>query len=400
MIGQNLARPGTIAVPEPRSAEHANEQFGQLTLGVEEEFLLVDAETGALSPAAIEVIDTVSEGHSVGRTGVLPGQLTVQSEVTRFQIETASPVCRSLSELHEHLQRMRRTVDTAAGKHGLRLIATGASPHPLPADLPWTDTPRFRRVARHFGALSESLTTCGCHVHIGIPDTQYAVGVINYLRRWLPLLLAISGNSPLWQGKDTRYSSWRYLMWDRLPTSGPPPWSASAADYESALQGMLTSGAALDRGTVYWDIRLSSHAPTIEVRIADVAPTARDAVLLAALIRAMAATALSELRTGHQAIKVGRSTLRSHLWHAARHGLVGLMTDPSGGGRLPGEVLADRLVERVRPALEDAGDMDVVVELLSELRRRGTGADRQRKAFRRHESVADVIELLLAQTTS
>jgi carboxylate-amine ligase len=367
-------------VPAPRPAA----KRAPLTVGVEEEFLLVDYRTRRVSPRAPQVLAAAS--------GRLPG---LQPEITQFQLETATPVCHTMAEVRENIVASRENLATTARRHGLRLAATGTPVLGRAAPPPLTDNVRYQQMATEFGAVTDGLSICGCHVHVGISGPEEGIRASNYLRPWLPVLLALSANSPFWEGRDTGYASWRYLVWARWPTSGPPPVFESPEQYEHALRSLLQAGAAMDRHMAYWDIRLSQRHPTIEVRVCDVAATADEVVLIAALTRAMVAMALEDTRPP---LAMPHHLLRAAGWRAARDGLDGSCVNPVTGHTLPTPVLARQLIGRVRPALEDAGDLDLVLDLLESLVAKGCGATRQRRAFGRNGKLTDVVDLLTAQT--
>ena len=221
-----------------------------LTVGVEEEFLLVD-ETGQLSRLGPHVVDVADEEE---------GEL--QQELNRCQVESATGICRTPEEILGQLRDLRDELATVAAGRKLRLLASGS---PLfaeenPPEL--TPNPRYHRMAEHFGTTATSVTTCGCHVHVAMEDREKGVQVINHLRPWLPLLLALTANSPFDRGADSGYCSWRHRLWTRWPSAGPPPALASLDQYESVVDGMLRSGAIMDRGMVYW----TSGSPTTSPR--------------------------------------------------------------------------------------------------------------------------------------
>ncbi|RSM80744.1 YbdK family carboxylate-amine ligase [Kibdelosporangium aridum] len=361
-------------------------EVDQLTVGVEEEFLLVDEESGRLADRAPDILSDVRrDGHDL------------QAEITLSQVESASGVCLTMPELRAQLSGARRVLAEEAERHGSRLIATGTpvlgrgSPNAL------TPLPRYHRMTREFRALIGDLPVCGCHVHVGLPDDEARVLVCNHIRYWLPTLLAISANSPYCNDSDTGYASWRYLMWSRWPSAGAPPWFETASDYYAAREQVIASGAAIDLGMLYWDVRLSAHQPTVEVRVCDVAPTVDDAVLMAALVRGIAATALA---SGTRAPAVPQHLLRPALWRAARDGLEGQGVDLVTGELAPAADLAGALVRWIRPALEVSGDYELVDESLARLVLDGCGAARQRSAFGRTGSLGGVVHFLAEQTRS
>ncbi len=358
---------------------------GVLTLGVEEEFLLVDqhGRFGAVGPEVSEALD--------------PPAGEVEHELRRCQIESATNVCDTVDDVVGGLRELRNRLAAEAGEHGLRLLPSATAL--LTDDLPPRFTPdaRFERMGREFGALARASLTCACHVHVAIPDRAGGLAVSNHVRPWLPVLLALMANSPFHGDADTQYASWRYEMWTRWPSAGPPPHFHSADDYESRVDGLMRAGAILDRGMIYWDIRLSEQQPTVEVRIADVAGTPEEAALLAVLIRALAGQALDG--TGAAAgVDLSQEVLRARLWQAARDGLSGQCVDPRTGQPAPTWHLVEALVQDVRPWLRSTGDEAYVMEALATLRATGGGADRQRAVFARRRRLTDVIDSLVWPT--
>ncbi|KAA2261689.1 YbdK family carboxylate-amine ligase [Solihabitans fulvus] len=371
----NVGRP----LPQPRPSSD-----DQLSIGVEEEFLLVDPDTRNITPVAPSVLAAAGERI-----------FGLQPEITTFQVETATPVCRTMSELREHLVLSRRTLAGVAGEQGARLVASGTPVLGRVRPAPLTPNPRYERMAEVYGTLAGGMIICGCHVHIGVPDDDTGVRISNHLRAWLPTLLAISVNSPFWGEHDTGYASWRYLVWARWPSAGPPPWFDSAEDYHAALGSLLDSGAAMDRGMLYWDVRLSANHPTVELRVCDVAGTVDEAVLIAALGRAIAGMALFGTEA---AAAPPPHVLRAALWRSAKDGLEGAGVDPRTGKLVPAAALVKHLMTWARPALEASGDFELVSSSVDRMLMDGSAAQRQRNAFRTRGRLSDVVDLLTAQT--
>ncbi|MBV6757945.1 carboxylate-amine ligase [Rhodococcus opacus] len=339
------------------------------TVGVEEEFVLIDPDTGAPFLGNTRVVEA---GRQLG--------IDLQLELSTCQIETATPPCTSISQLRGELVRTRRLAAAAATEVGARLLATGVAPMgPLPSSI--TDVARYRRLAEHFGQLGEQVI-CGCHVHVGIPDRHSGVAVCNYLRQWLPALLALAANSPIIGGRDTGYASWRHMLWSRWPSAGPPPHFDSATHYDAVVAEMLEQETILDTAMLYWDVRLSAHLPTIEIRVADVPATADDAVLVATLIRGLVATAFIAIRLGSTAAPVDTRRLRAAYWRAARDGIDGRGIDPITGHLVPAKDPILRLLDHIRPALERTGDYQQTQQAVQAVFASGNGAVRQRRTFR------------------
>lgn len=307
----------------------------QPTFGVEEEFLLVDADTG----------EPVARNEAVARSAEARG-VKLQLELTSCQVETATDVASSTEELRTALTRLRRIAAEAAEADGVRLLAVGLPPT-VPHEFPITDKPRYHAIAERFGMIAHEQGISGCHVHVAVPDRDAAIRVTN---RLLPLLLAVTANSAVYRNTDTGYASWRSILWQRWPSAGPPPHFESADEYDAVVQLLLDSGAMLDDGMVYWDVRPSANFPTIEVRVADVPATVAESVLLAALVRGAVMTAL-----------------------------------------VPAVELLYGLVDRIRPALETVGDYDLVRTELARIAEHGNGAMRQRRAWRRRHDIGDVL---------
>ena len=344
-----------------------------LTLGVEEEFLLVDAE-GELAGRGIEVVAAARDPQGV-----------LETELTCSQVEAVTGICQTPEGVLGQLSALRGELAGVARRHGLRLVPSGVPILPE-SRLTITPKPRYLLIAEHFGATTRAGATCGCHVHVGMPDREIGVWVINQVRAWLPTLLAVTANSPF-DGMDTGYASWRYQNWSRWPSAGPPPRFASLDEYESIVDELLRSGAILDRGMVYWDVRLSEHQPTLEFRVCDVAATAGDAALLAALVRGLVACVLDG---GPGCSKMPHAVLRANLWRASRDGLAGCCLHPVTGEPA---AIHDQLSDLLAMSAGVLGDdVDFVRAGLAKLREQGGGADRQRRAYSPRHTLSDVVD--------
>jgi carboxylate-amine ligase len=351
------------------------------TLGVEEEFLLVDPNTGEPVPLNRE---TAAEAE---RRGV-----ELQVELTRCQVETGSSVATTIDELHDDVRRLRRVASEAATAAGARLLAVGLPPT-VPHEFPITDTPRYRKIAERFGMIAHEQGICGCHVHVAVPSREAAVDVSNRLRPWLPSLLALTANSAIYRNSDSGHASWRSVLWARWPSAGPPPHFDSVEDYDATVRMMQDSGAMLDDGMVYWDVRPSANFPTVEVRAADVPATATQSVLLGALVRAAVMTALDERERNQPTVPLTAHALRAAYWKSARDGLEGEGIDLVGThAPIPAVDLLHALIDHVTPALDAVGDADFVHRELGRVVESGNGATRQRRAFARRHDAADVID--------
>jgi carboxylate-amine ligase len=359
------------------------------TFGVEEELLLVDSATGSALPLGEQVQRLAANQDPASR-------LTTEFQLEQTEVSTRPHS--GLDRLADELRENRALADAAARKAGARIAALATPPTPLAPST--TPLPRFLDIASRFGITAREQLTCGCHVHVSVDSDEEGVAVLDRIRGWLPVLAALCSNSPFWNGMDTGYEGYRAQAWRRWPATGPCETFGSAEAYHAHVRQLLGAGVLLDHGMLYFDARLSSHLPTVEVRVSDVCLEADDAVLLAALCRALVTTAAAHWRAGRRAPAVSGAVLRLAAWRASRWGLGGELLAPDGGGLVPALDVVNALMDYVRPALAEAGDDGVADRLLRQLLDRGTGAQRQRAVFARTGDLAAVVRDAVAVTTA
>lgn len=358
------------------------------TMGVEEELLLVDPISGIARPAGDDVVSAAG-GDDKGAGGV-------QHELKREQVELGTRVHHSMVEMGEDLRGLRGRLAASAERHGLRLAALATSPLPVRPTVTADD--RYELMSRRFGMTAHELLCNGCHVHVAVDGIDEAVGVIDRLRPWLATLLALSANSPFWQGADSGYASYRQRVWSRWPSSGPSELFGSAQCYREAVEQMVSCGSAVDEGMAYLDVRASRQWPTVELRVFDVCLDVEDAVLLGGLARALVETAAWDWRAGRPAPPVRLEVLRAAAWRAGRFGLSGELVDPTTATTVAARTQVERLLAHATPALRAYGDLDAVAERLDGVLARGTGADAQRAAYARRQRLADVVAEAVTRT--
>ncbi|TDD88031.1 carboxylate-amine ligase [Actinomadura rubrisoli] len=360
-----------------------------LRFGIEEEYFVVDPGSREVVPRAAAVVRRA--GEALGDRA--------STELVDFLAEAKTPPCDDLDKLEEQIRSMRAAMAAAAAAEGVRLAATGT---PVLGELvpaPISAGPRYAESRATYRALDDEQCICSCHVHVEMPDRERAVQVSNHLRPWLPTLLALASNSPYWAGRDTGHACWRVMTWARWPVAGPPPYFASHAHYEELVETLLGCGALMDTGTIFWDVRPSARLPTIEIRLGDVAQTAADAAEFAALIRALVQMSLTAVEAGVRAPDPPQELLRAAYWLAARDGLAGTGVDVCSGRPVTFRRLAGDLLAHVLPALRGSGDLDRVSGGVRRLLTGGTGAERQRSAYRRRGRLADVVDACLLRDT-
>ncbi|KRB74032.1 carboxylate--amine ligase [Nocardioides sp. Root190] len=359
------------------------------TVGVEEELLLVDPETREASPSSQQVLKYAAEHH-------LGGAGDLEHELYRHQLETRTSPTTDLGDLREDLLRGRRTAAEAAAGAGLLTAAVGAIPL---GDLGprTTRDDRYLDMVDSYGELARPGGTCGMHVHVSIASAEEGVRVIDGLRPWLAVLLAISANSPFHHDRDTRHASWRAQAWGQWPSAGPTERFGDLDTYRRVGRALVASGAARDEGMLYYDARLARRFPTVEVRIADVCTDPDDAVLVAAITRALVHHCAASTEDADSSARWRAELVGAARWRAARYGVAGKLLDPASGDLRPAREVLELLLATLRETLESYGDVDLVSDGINRVLTEG-GAVRQRAAFERSGSLVAVVDDLVART--
>jgi len=343
----------------------------QLTLGVEEEYLLVDRETRAL------VVDPPSDlmDECEKRLGN-----QVSSELLRSQVEIGTRVCQNVQEVRAELVHLRGTIKDVANKFGLEPIA--ASTHPFSSWQEQKHTPkeRYDQLTYEMQGAARRLLICGMHVHVGIKEDELRIDLMNQLSYFLPHLLALSCSSPFWEGQDTGLKSYRLTVFDALPRTGLPERFASFAEYQRHIRVLIDAGLIEDSTKIWWDLRPSARFPTLETRIMDVCTYLDDCVSLAALLVCILRM-LCRLRCNNQRWRIYTSMLiRENRWRAMRYSFDEGLIDLAKGSVVPFEELLNEMLALVAEDAEALGCTDEINNLMHILQR-GTSAHRQLKKY-------------------
>ncbi|MEU6537006.1 glutamate--cysteine ligase [Streptomyces sp. NPDC047000] len=354
-------------------------------IGVEEEFHVVEVESGLLVPRADAVLRELDSE-------------VFTTELQQTIVETNSGVHGCLDDLYRDVVGTRRRLDAAAAGHGLAVAAAGTVPLGSTAAARNTGGHRYERMVEEYRKVADEQLICGAHVHVDVPDRDLAVRIMCEVSPWLHVLLALSASSPFWLGDDTGYASWRTMVWQRWPTAGPAGCFADAAAYDAAVRDLVGSGVISDPGMVYYDIRPSAHQETLELRICDSCPRAETVVLVAALFRALVADARHRLAgPGAHGCDGRHEWLRAAAWRAARSGLEGALVDPGTRREASAAQVVRALLERVRPQLRAAGDWQTVRALAEQALSEGTAACRMRRTAE-EEGLRACTDLVVAET--
>ena len=341
------------------------------TIGIEEEYLLVDKETRDLAqeqPAAL--LAKCQEA--------LPGQ--VSPEFLRSQIEVGTKVCRSIQEARADLIRLRSTVGSIAGEFGLAPIAASTHPFAEWSSQQHTDKERYNVLAQDLQQVVRRLVICGMHVHVGIDDDELRIDILGQAAYFLPHLLALSTSSPFWQGNVTGLKSYRLSVFDELPRTGMPHQFSSYSEYLRTVELLVSAGLIEDATKLWWDLRLSARFPTLEMRITDVCPLIEDGIAIAAMFACLCRM-LYRLRRDNKRWRYYPPFLvRENRWRAQRYGTQEGLVDFGEGAVVPFPTLLEELFELVA---EDAAYFGCVAEIAHArtIVQRGTSADRQLARF-------------------
>ncbi|MEV7605859.1 glutamate--cysteine ligase [Paenarthrobacter sp. NPDC089322] len=361
------------------------------TFGVEEELLIADPVDGKPLALAAGILD-VASGSGKGPEDAP----SLKSEFKQEQIEVNSRPCGTAAELRDEIRLGRWLADSAARTVGARVAALATPPefHATPT----LGNQRYAVMGTEFGLISREQLTCGFHVHVSIESPEEGVAILDRMRAWLPVLLALSGNSPFWMGADTGFASYRTQIWNRWPTAGPMDVFGSADGYRAVLEDLLGTGVPLDEGMIYFDARLSRGHPTVELRIADVCLYAEDALTIAVIARALVETAAGQWRQGEPPSDAVTNLLRMSNWRASRFGINDQLLHPADQRPYPAADVAGALLRHVRRALTASGDLALARSGVARILKRGTGERLQRQAYAKRLRLADVVAAAIAST--
>ncbi len=349
------------------------------TVGVEEEFQLVDPASRGLAPVVDEVL-AAGEGSRL-----------ITSELSQSCVEMLSPVFETVADLARELPGLRTEVRDLARGRGAEIVGAGTHPFSEPTEQPLTGGDHNRRVEEEMGWVARTQAIYGLHVHVAVPDGVAAIVAVNALARYVPLLVALSANSPFWRGSDTRLASTRIKIFEMFPRSGLPPSFRSWEDFENHIETLVAAGSIPDYSWCWWDARPHQRFGTVELRAPDVQTDASYTAALAALVQCLVASAGTDEPPANPLFNA------ENKWRAVRHGMDADFYDFAAGMAVPARSMARGLIEELRPVAQDLGcehELGGVLEIV-EL---GTGAELQRAAFKRTGSLEGVMDYLIRGT--
>jgi len=359
---------------------------GLLTVGVEEEYPIIDA-SGALHSH----IDTLL-AEAAPRLGD-----KVKREMMQSVVEVGTTICENVDQARDQLGEMRQTLADLLKPEGMRIACAGTHPFSRWQEQQITDSDRYKMLVEELQDVVRSLVIFGLHVHVGIPDPELRIEVLNEARYFLPHLLALSTSSPFWMGRNTGLKSYRSVVWSNFPRTGIPPDLSSFDEYQNYVELLVKTGSIDDGKKIWWDLRAHPSFPTLEFRVCDMPTRLEETICLAALMQAICAKLMSLRARNLGFRKYMPALIAENKWRAIRYGLDGNLIDFGKQAEVPMRDLALELVEFVDDVVDDLGSrraVDYVHTILAE----GTSADRQLRVFNNGGDTRAVVELLAAET--
>lgn len=358
-----------------------------LTLGIEEEYQIIDPETRELRSYITEILS----GDQLMLEEVKP-------ELHQSMVEVGSKVCRSPADLRAELVRLRGLVIDLAARGGLKVVAAGTHPFSNWMEQEITPLERYMGVKQDLQDLAQQLLIFGTHVHVGIEDRDFMIDAMNVARYLLPHVLCLSTSSPFWQGRKTGLKSYRSIIFKNFPRTGVPPIMRSYAEFEELLNALVRTHSIPDGSKIWWDVRPHHTYPTLEFRVCDVCTRVDEAVCIAAILQAIVAK-LWKLRRDNMTFRVYPATyIEENKWRAVRFGLDGKLIDFGKEQELPArELITEMLAWFVDDVVDELGSRQEV-EYAFKIMREGTSADRQLATFERTGDLKAVVDRLIAET--
>lgn len=359
-----------------------------LTIGIEEEYQIIDPETRELTSFVSEFLE---QGAVVFRDQVKP-------ELLQSQVEVGSHVCRNIREARQELVRLRGLLGEIAEKNNRKIVAAGTHPFSRWQDQVTTDRDRYRTLIDNMSYVARRLLIFGMHVHVGIPDRELRIDIMNQLAYFIPHILCLSTSSPFWLGTDTGLKSYRSVVFQDLPRTGLPEYFDSAAEYDNFIATLVKTGCIDEPTKIWWDIRPHPKFPTLEIRVCDCTTLIDDVISIAALLQALIGTLL-ELRQKNLSWRLyRRDLLEENKWRAMKDGMDGQLLDLGKKEEVPVRFLLEELIDFVGDAAKKLGSQEEI-EHLRAIIRNGTSADRQLRVYRETQNMEAVVDHLAEETS-
>lgn len=359
----------------------------QYTLGIEEEFMVIDPETRELRSHMQQIV----EGGKV----LLKEQ--VKAEMHQAVVEVGTKICHTIQEARQEVKYLRRVIAELAGNAGLLIGAAGTHPFSLWSQQAITEHPRYEEIVNELQDTARGNLIFGLHVHVGIPDRETGLKIMNAVRYFLPHIFALSTNSPFWEGRNTGFKSYRTKVFDKFPRTGIPDFFSSASEHDSYIDLLIKTKCIDNAKKIWWDIRLHPFFPTIEFRICDVPMLVDETITLAAVMQALVAKIMKLMNQNLNFNLYRRALINENKWRAARYGLDGKLIDFGKQIEVPTRALMDELLGFIDDVVDELGSREEV-QKVHNIIRTGTGADRQLRVYEETGDLKKVVDYIVSQT--
>ena len=359
----------------------------KFTVGVEEEYMVVDPKTRELKSHDQKIVELASE----------VAKDNVKAEMHQAVVEVGTGICKNVGEAYEDIRRLRKLVSDVAGSLNLKIGAAGT--HPFS---PWstqliTPNPRYDAIVNEMQEAARSNLIFGLHVHVGISDKNMAIHIMNTVRYFLPHIFALSTNSPFWEGRNTGFKSFRTKVFDKFPRTGIPDHFTSWDDFKNYVNLLIKTNCIDNAKKIWWDVRVHPFFDTIEFRICDVPLRIEETIAITALFQALVAK-LYKLRLQNMGyIMYTRALINENKWRASRYGLDGRLIDFGKQEEVDTRSLIRELLEFIDDVVDELGSRDAI-NYINQILENGTGADRQLAVFQKTGSLEKVVDFILEET--
>lgn len=361
----------------------AHINFKHFTLGVEEEYMVLDPQTRELKSHEQKI---VSEGHKILKD-------KVKAEMHQAVVEVGTDICQDIDEAYKDVSTLRKTISHIAGDLGLWVAASGTHPFSHWERQLITDHVRYNEIVNELQEAARSNLIFGLHVHVGMEDRKMAIHIANSARYFLPHVYALSTNSPFWEGRKTGYKSYRTKVFDKFPRTGIPDSFESIEAYDNYVKLLIKTNCIDNAKKIWWDLRVHPFFNTVEFRICDVPMTLEETIAITALFQAICAK-LYKLRSQNMNfIMYHRALLNENKWRAGRYGIDGSLIDFGKESEVNTRVLIYELLDFVDDVVDQLGSRHAI-NLVHKILEQGTGADRQLAVFEKTNNLTDVVDFI------
>lgn len=360
------------------------------TLGIEEEFQLIDPETRELKSHIAQMLQAKDANAAL--------KDVLKKELHQSVVETGTKICADIKEARMEVTKLRSELSTLAKENGTAIAAAGTHPFMHWNDVPITDDPRYKILVQDMQLVARANLIFGLHVHVGIDNRETGLHILNAARYFLPHILALTSNSPFWVGRNTGFNSYRIKVFDRLPRTGIPDYFSSLAEYENFIKLLVKTKCIDDGKKIWWDIRLHPYFDTLEFRICDIPMRVDETIAVAALFQAIVAKLYKLIKQNLGFRLYRRALIMENRWRASRYGLNGKLIDFGKQEEVDVKILLEELLDFVDEVVDDLGSRDEINHI-REIIKMGSGADRQLAVWEKTKDLKKVVDFIISETS-